>query len=621
MLLKNTRLIALSIIDTTLSLIILEIIISIIGVNREDSSILLYFVAMAPSLFLGFFHSYRFTVGDISHELIGRMLKGSATYGIFLWLYLSAILASHDKSNLIIGIFQPALFFVMAVAIRMLLPGILKNFDSNSLVVANKSHVCIYGAGEAGRQLMRLLKGSKKFEIIGFIDDDPSLNGRYIDGVEIFGIHEIGVLKETTKLNLILLAIPSINRERRNQILCDLSSYKVKVRTLPKVLDLVGGKVTISDIRELDVEDLLGRDLVPPSLELLEKNIKNKVVLISGAGGSIGSELARQALRLNPEILILLDHNEFALYKIDKKLSDILRDHKTLASMVVPIIGSVHDEKYMNELLSKWRPHIIYHAAAYKHVHLVEKNPNQGIYNNVFGTWRLAKAASKNNVSHFVLISTDKAVRPTSVMGASKRIAEIILQAMADSKFESRNTIFSMVRFGNVLDSSGSVVPLFKQQFSEGGPITITHRDVTRYFMTIPEAAELVIQASSMASGGEVYVLDMGAPVKIVDLARRMAELLGLTLSDSGNPDGDIEMEIIGLRKGEKLYEELLIGSNPRKTMHPRILSAQEEFISIDIVKNMLVELDGLISDSKTNEKELKIFLKKIIPGYKPNLF
>jgi FlaA1/EpsC-like NDP-sugar epimerase len=341
---------------------------------------------------------------------------------------------------------------------------------------------------------------------------------------------------------------------------------------------LAHGRVTVQDFKELDIEDLLGRDPVPPHTELLARNLAGKVVLVTGAGGSIGSELCRQILAERPAQLLLLDHNEFGLYSIHQELQ-VLCDAKDLATKLVPLLGSVAHLERLRDVCRTYTPYTVYHAAAYKHVPLVESNPAQGIANNVFGTLNMARAAAEYGVTSFVLISTDKAVRPTNVMGASKRVAELVLQAMAATQSAAMPTSFSMVRFGNVLGSSGSVVPLFRQQLAVGGPLTVTHADVTRYFMTIPEAAQLVLQAGAMATGGEVFVLDMGEPVKILDLARRMVELSGLKVRDVEQPDGDIEIRVTGLRPGEKLYEELLIGDNPTPTAHPRIMKAHEDYL------------------------------------------
>jgi len=401
-----------------------------------------------------------------------------------------------------------------------------------------------------------------------------------------------------------------VTRKRRNDILNHIRMAHVSVRTLPSMTDLAQGKVSISDVRELDIDDLLGREPVMPNHILLAKNVYSKVVMVTGAGGSIGSELCRQIFQIGPTKILLIEQSEFALYNIHKELEE-----KRAGSdvVLVPLLASVQDEDRMREILSTWRPDTVYHAAAYKHVPLVEHNPAAGIKNNVLGTLYTAMAAAENGVADFVLISTDKAVRPTNVMGASKRLAEMVLQAIAENT-KNAGTRFCMVRFGNVLDSSGSVVPKFRQQIREGGRITLTHPDVTRYFMTIHEAAQLVIQAGAMAKGGDVFVLDMGQPVRIMDLARRMVELSGLIVRDEQTPDGDIEIDITGLRPGEKLYEELLISNNPKPTTHPKIMKAHEDFILWSDLQSELKKLNSFLD--MNDEKLVKNILKKLVPGY-----
>ena len=383
-------------------------------------------------------------------------------------------------------------------------------------------------------------------------------------------------------------------------------------------MDLAHGNVHVSDLKELEIEDLLGRDPVPPNPLMLGKNIANKVVMVTGAGGSIGSELCRQILKCGPSRLLLVELTEFALYSIHQELSRAMEVEGKINVSLVPLLANVRDETRMGEILSTWKPSTVYHAAAYKHVPLVEHNPAEGIKNNVQGTLITAMQAARFGVSDFVLVSTDKAVRPTNVMGTSKRLAEMVLQAQADAVAgQGRKTRFSMVRFGNVLGSSGSVVPLFRKQIADGGPITLTDERITRYFMTIPEAAQLVIQAGAMASGGDVFVLDMGEPVKIVDLAKRMIELSGLGLKDEANPNGDIEIKVTGLRPGEKLYEELLIGDNPQPTTHSRIMKANEEFLPWDILQNKLTELNAALDVN--NVPLIRTLLKELVPGYQPD--
>ena len=434
------------------------------------------------------------------------------------------------------------------------------------------------------------LTSSGEMDVIGFIDDDRTLQGSVLNGKTIYAADDLAALVTKLGVTDILLALPSASRKRRSEILAMVSKLSVVVRTLPGLMDLAQGRVTISDLRELDIEDMLGRDAVAPNPILLGKSIAGKTVLVTGAGGSIGSELCRQILFLRPTTLLLVEMSEFALYAIDAELRQKMANEPGLHVRILPLLASVQDERRINSIMATWRPNTVYHAAAYKHVPLVEHNPAEGLRNNVFGTLTTAQAAEAHGVQDFVLISTDKAVRPTNVMGTSKRLAEMTLQALAA---KGETTRFSMVRFGNVLGSSGSVVPLFRKQIKAGGPVTITHEEITRYFMTIPEAAQLVIQAGAMATGGEVFVLDMGDPVKIIDLARRMIEFSGLSVRDANMPDGDIEIEVIGLRPGEKLYEELLIGENPITTNHPRIMKARDAFLAWSDLKR---ELDSLVS-------------------------
>ncbi|NBO13813.1 MAG: polysaccharide biosynthesis protein, partial [Betaproteobacteria bacterium] len=422
---------------------------------------------------------------------------------------------------------------------------------------------------------------------------------------------DLETLAQTRGISDVLLALPGINQKRRNEILDQMRSAHVAVRTLPSLTDLAQGKVSISDLRELDIDDLLGREPVMPNHILLAMNIRGKVVMVTGAGGSIGSELCRQILSVRPQKLLLIEQSEFALYAIHQELEEKVSG---LDVTLVPLLASVQDTDRMQEIMSTWHPDTVYHAAAYKHVPLVEHNPAEGIKNNVLGTLRTAQAAARNGVADFVLISTDKAVRPTNIMGASKRLAELALQAIAST---NSGTKFSMVRFGNVLGSSGSVVPKFRQQIRDGGPITLTHPEITRYFMTIPEASQLVIQAGAMAKGGDVFVLDMGESVKIMDLARRMIELSGLTVKDEENPDGDIEIAITGLRPGEKLYEELLIGDNPKPTSHLRIMKAHEEFIPWADLESKLQALEMALSVNDVGV--IRLMMQKLVTGYAPS--
>ncbi|MBT8565435.1 polysaccharide biosynthesis protein [Polynucleobacter paneuropaeus] len=518
-----------------------------------------------------------------------------------------------------IGIIQPILLLLLVGFSRAFATYWLGSSYRGQIKLGNMPRVLIYGAGAAGRQLAAALRNSHQMRVVGFLDDDVSLWRQSLNGITIHKPSDLPNLAASLCISDVLLALPSINRTRRNAILSEIAQSKVAVRTLPSLIDLAKGKVTASDLRELDVADLLGREPVSPDLELLKANIFAKVVLVTGAGGSIGSELCRQILLENPSRLILLDQSEYALYLIEQELQKTIGNLDfpgKVTPSLVPVLGSVRNEKLVKQLFNQYSPHIIFHAAAYKHVPLVEANFSEGILNNTFGTLNFAKLAGQYKIAKFILISTDKAVRPTNVMGASKRLAEMTLQALAADPIYGAYTIFSMVRFGNVLDSSGSVVPLFRQQIASGGPLTLTDLEVTRYFMTIPEAAQLVLQAGAMATGGDVFVLDMGDPVKIADLARLMIELSGLQVQDVQNPDGDIEIQITGLRPGEKLYEELLIGNNPQSTSHPRIMRASEDYLPLRDLEQALVGLEfSLHQDSLNLTKEC---LKKIVLGYQP---
>ena len=543
----------------------------------------------------------------------------SASYAMIFYglLYFSIVTVYGVKDvPRAIGVIQPILlFFVFGISrlfARYLFIGIHKRKEKMSL----KPRALIYGAGSAGLQLESVLAKSYEMNVVGFLDDDKSLHGQVSQGKSIFSPQDLGYLIASKQVSHVLLAIPSTNRNMRLQILRNIEEHKVIVRTLPSISELVEGRVTTSDVRDLDIDDLLARDQVVPDYKLLDKNINSKVVLVTGAGGSIGSELCRQIIKSNPEKVLLVDISEYALYKIHAELEEIsIKTNSDDNIKIIPLLASVQDDNRMMEILSTWKPDTLYHAAAYKHVPLVEQNVCEGIKNNVFGTLIITQAAIKNDVSNVVLISSDKAVRPTNVMGASKRLAELCLQALfADSK--THKTKLSMVRFGNVLDSSGSVIPKFKKQILKGGPVTLTHSEVTRYFMTIPEAAQLVIQASAMTEGCDVFLLEMGKPVKIKDLIKRIIALSGLSIQDENNPDGDIKILITGLRPGEKLYEELLLGDNPQPTKHTKIKRAQDPFIPWHQLESELNYLKVLVHQKKT--KEVLNILQKLVTGYKP---
>lgn len=544
------------------------------------------------------------------------LLAVARAVGIYGLLYASIFTAIGVAAvPRTVGIIQPILLLLLVGASRALARVWLGDQYLSILKRVSRPKVLIYGVGTAGRQLAVAMANSHEMQVAGFLDDDVRLHGHVLNGQPIYNPADLDSLVTTLNIGDVLLAMPSLSRRRRNEILSHIRSARVAVRTLPSVTELAQGKVSISNLRELDIDDLLGREPVLPNHTLLTKNITGKVVLVTGAGGSIGSELCRQILAVTPAKLLLIEQSEFALYAIHQELEEKRGGNDADGEVVlVPLLVSVQDDGRMREIMSTWHPDTVYHAAAYKHVPLVEHNPVAGIKNNVLGTLRTAQAAAENGVTDFVLISTDKAVRPTNVMGASKRLAEMALQALAATQI---GTKFSMVRFGNVLGSSGSVVPRFRQQIRDGGPITLTHPEVTRYFMTIPEAAQLVIQAGAMAKGGDVFVLDMGQPVKIADLARRMVELSGQTVRDGQNPEGDIEIAVTGLRPGEKLYEELLIGDNPKPTVHPRIMKAHEEFVPWAEFEAKLGALEMALNVNEVGV--ISLMMQQLVTGYTPS--
>jgi len=499
------------------------------------------------------------------------------------------------------------------IAARFLLSNNVKfsifNFEFNGNGNSNERRVLVYGAGDAGVQLIGALAHSDEYHPVGLIDDSKELQGQYISGLSVHSVGAIEKLIIKLKVDEILIAMPSASRAKRLAIISTLEPYPVHVRMLPGVAELAQGKVSVDDLREVSIKDLLGRDSVEANKDLLGKNITDKVVVVTGAGGSIGSELCRQIVFLEPKVLILFEMSELALYTIEKELSNI----GIYSLDIYPILGSVNNKARLDNVFKQFDVDTIYHAAAYKHVPMVEFNNTEGVANNIFGTLNCARAAIDANVETFVLISTDKAVRPTNTMGATKRSAELVLQALSAKQ---SSTKFSMVRFGNVLGSSGSVIPLFKQQIKAGGPITVTDKDIIRYFMTISEAVELVIQAGAMGTGGDVFVLDMGEPVRIHDLAVKMIHLSGLEVKDESHPDGDIEIKYTGLRAGEKLYEELLIGDNVSETDNSLIMRAQEEMLTWDELEPILNNLQTAIQEC--DQQKLREQLIKLVPGFKP---
>ena len=487
-----------------------------------------------------------------------------------------------------IGVIQPVVFFMLVGFARVTARYLMVDILGRNRFAGEVKNVLIYGAGSAGQQLAASMRSQPAMRLCGYVDDDRRLDGQRLDGDKVFWSGRLPQLIKERNVTDILLALPRINRKKRRKIVDQIREFKVHVQTLPNMQEIISGKIAFSDIRELDIEDLLGREPVVPNELLFGRTIVGKTVLVTGAGGSIGGELCRQIAVSGAHRLILLDLSEYSLYRIEKELQELAATQGASKLELIPILGSVVDALRLREIFSQWKPDTVFHAAAYKHVPLVEANPVEGIRNNILGTQTLAAAAEAAEVRDFILISTDKAVRPTNVMGASKRAAEQVIQNFAAKKSATK---FSMVRFGNVLGSSGSVVPLFRKQIEEGGPITLTHRSVTRYFMTIPEAAQLVIQAAGMAKGGEVFVLDMGKSVKILDLAETMVRLSGLTVRDDKNPEGDIEIFEVGLRAGEKLYEELIIGNDPQATSHARIMKAHESYIEADALNDLIASL------------------------------
>jgi len=478
-----------------------------------------------------------------------------------------------------------------------------------------KKNVLIYGAGTAGMQLATVLSYSKEYKPIAFMDDKKELHNNSINSLRVYSLKDLDSVIPKLSIDEIFLAIPSASHTRRKRVIQLLEKYPVHVRTLPSMTEVADGKIKLEDIKEIDLVDLLGRDSVTANKTLFDACIKDNIVMVTGAGGSIGSELCRQILSRAPQKLILFEQSEYNLYQIEQEFRKLIQNNNWQIDLI-PILGCVTNESLVSEVLSHYPVETIYHAAAYKHVPLVEHNVVEGVRVNTLGTYTVAKSALENNVSTFILISTDKAVRPTNVMGASKRFAELILQALAT---QSEFTKFSMVRFGNVLGSSGSVVPLFREQIKQGGPVTVTHPDIIRYFMTIPEAAQLVIQAGAMGegTGGDVFVLDMGEPVKINELATKMIHLMGFTVKNEHTPDGDIEIEYSGLRPGEKLYEELLIGDNVTGTLHPRIMRAEEDAYSWNEIQTYLERLKYFIND--LNSEKIRQLLIEVVKGYAPS--
>jgi FlaA1/EpsC-like NDP-sugar epimerase len=533
------------------------------------------------------------------YRAILRYMTQNALVTIFTGILISSL--AMTLSAFFLHAFLPRsvpIIFIFTTLILIGLPRLVFRNVVKMVTPRGDIKVVIYGAGETGNNLATQLQLSGEFNPVAFIDDNERLHGSVLSGLTVHHPHRLAILIKQYGVTRILLALDNINRQERVRIIRYLEPLLVQVQTIPPVTDIVRGVARINELRNIQIEDLLGRDPVEPDVHLMSKNTTGKVVMVTGAGGSIGSELCRQLIKLQPQKIILFEQNEFNLYRIEKELSAIQAGSENPVELV-SLLGSVQNFPLLDMVMRQFGVHSVYHAAAYKHVPMVEQNIIEGVKNNLFGTKNAAEAALRNNVKNFVLISTDKAVRPTNIMGASKRLAELVLQDLAS---RPSKTIFSMVRFGNVLDSSGSVVPRFREQINKGGPITVTHKDIVRYFMTISEAAQLVIQSASIAQGGDVFVLDMGEPVKILDLAREMALLSGYSIKDEHNPNGDIEIVFTGLRAGEKLYEELLCGENCEGTIHPRILRAQEKKMPTNDLESLLVQADAFCNSYRYQE-------------------
>lgn len=562
----------------------------------------------APLAVIPVFYSfglYQSVIRYIGFKGLWSIAKAITIYSLY-WVLLS-FMASIEGIPRSVILINWMLCFIFIGGSRLF----VRWFFSRYSQISNKEkkNVIIYGAGAAGIQLSQSLQLSKEYNQVAYIDDDESLKSTNINGIRVFPFNKISDLVKRYDVHELFLAMPSISRKERRKIIDNLESLPIYIKSLPSIHELAEGKVKIEDLREVNAKDLLGREVTKPNRELLKLKIIDKVVLVTGAGGSIGSELCRQILFLKPKKLILFEISESSLYEIDQELSNF----QVKNIEIIPVIGSVRDFDRMENICSYYKVQTIYHAAAYKHVPLVEYNQSEGVLNNVMGTLLTAQAAINSKVETFVLISTDKAVRPTNTMGATKRIAEIELQALDKI---SHNTCFIMVRFGNVLDSSGSVIPLFRKQIRNGGPVTVTDKNIIRYFMTIPEAVELVIQAGAIGTGGDVFVLDMGEPVKIYDLAVKMIRLSGLQLLDKNNPDGDIAIKYTGLRPGEKLYEELLVGKNVKKTENKLIMRAIESMIEWETLEPLILELQEACINS--NQEQIRKILMKIVPEFKP---
>ena len=556
---------------------------------------------------------YRAIIRYIGFHSLWVVVKAVSLYGLLLALFVLLVGIEAVPRSVHIINWLVALLLVggSRMIVRWWLAGVVQ--ATSGININAPRNVVIYGAGSSGMQLLGHLNPKNGMKVIAFIDDEPSLHRRQIRDIRVHPFSHLSRLIERYAVKDVLLAMPSVSRSRRNQIIALLEPYPVKVKTLPTLAEIAEGEVTVDDIRDVEIEDLLGRDQVLPNESLMAKNIHQKVVMVTGAGGSIGAELCRQILKQKPKELVLFEHSEFALYEVGRDLEKQSLNEETI---IKPVLGSVTDKNRISLACHSAKVDTVYHAAAYKHVPLVEQNPREAIKNNILGTLYVAEAALEAKVKDFILISTDKAVRPTNTMGASKRMAELVLQALSAKYKNQVSTQFAMVRFGNVLGSSGSVIPLFKQQIKQGGPVTVTDPKVIRYFMTIPEAAQLVIQAGAMAKGGDVFVLDMGEPIKILELAKRMIHLSGLEVKDDDTPHGDVAITFTGLRSGEKLYEELLIGDEVMNTEHEKIMRANESMIPWGELRGFIIRLDRAIIEN--DDIEIRNVLSEVVSGYNP---
>ncbi|MFT5535077.1 MAG: FlaA1/EpsC-like NDP-sugar epimerase [Candidatus Paceibacteria bacterium] len=580
------------------------------GLSMALAQAYLWLIVLAPLISIPIFIKlglYRAVIRFIDHKIMYVVAGGVTLSVILLVMFVVFTTGMNGISRGVFGIYWIATIMYVAAG-RFLARGYFVLVSGAS----GGRRVAIYGAGAAGNQLAIALASSNEYRPVAFIDDKKELQGSTIAGIRVYSPEALPELVADKEIVKILMAMPSLSRGNQRRILDKLEPLKIKTLVTPPFQSLISGLAQVQDVREIEIEDLLGRDAVEPMQELMAKCITGKSVMVTGAGGSIGSELCRQIVRQGPSRLILFEMSEFALYTIEQELNSLKKSLKVELELI-PFLGSVLDSAKTLQVMRSYRVETVYHAAAYKHVPLVEHNPIEGIRNNVFGTLHLARTAIAAGVSHFVLVSTDKAVRPTNVMGATKRLAELILQAFSRTQDRTR---FCMVRFGNVLGSSGSVVPLFRRQILGGGPVTITHPDITRYFMTITEAAQLVLQAGAIGEGGDVFVLDMGEPVKIIDLAKRMVHLSGLEVLSDETPDGTINIDFVGLRPGEKLYEELLISDNVIGTGHPLIMRAQEDELPWDVLQDALARLDAACT--QFDHETVRALLRQIVQEYAP---